>query len=72
VLFVGYQAPGTPGRAIQDAARRGGSVRLDSEEIDVRANVETLSGLSAHADQRELVRWAAALPEPRKGRPASR
>lgn len=69
VLFVGFQAPGTGGRAIQEAARRRrngevGSVRLDHEDVIVRANIETISGLSAHADQRELRRWVRAIPNP--------
>ena len=62
ILFVGYQAEGTPGRAIQRAAARGGRVWLDHEEVKVRAEVETLGGLSAHADRRELARWLAAIP----------
>lgn len=67
VLFVGYQARGTPGRAIQEAARRGGGrVRLDGEEVMVRCEVQTLSGLSAHADRTELLRWLRALPNPRR------
>jgi metallo-beta-lactamase family protein len=66
VVFVGFQAPGTAGRAIQDAARRGGSVQLKGQYVPVRAQVETLSGLSAHADQRELIRWVRALPDPRR------
>jgi metallo-beta-lactamase family protein len=64
VLFVGYQAAGTPGRAIQ-AARPGDRVRIDGEEVPVRAAIETLSGLSAHADRKELLRWLRALPAPR-------
>lgn len=63
VVFVGYQAEGTPGRAIQRAATRGGRVWLDHEEVRVRAHVETLSGLSAHADRRELARWVGAVPD---------
>jgi metallo-beta-lactamase family protein len=63
VLFVGYQAEGTPGRGIQRAATRGGRVWLDHEEVRVRAHVETLSGLSAHADRRELARWLGAIPD---------
>lgn len=63
VLFVSYQAAGTPGRAIQRAATRGGRVALDHEEVRVRAHVETLSGLSGHADRRELSRWLGAIPE---------
>jgi metallo-beta-lactamase family protein len=72
VLFVGFQAPGTPGRAILDAGRRraqrGGvpTVRLDGREVDVRAAVEYLPGLSAHADRGELRDWLSALPEVRR------
>jgi metallo-beta-lactamase family protein len=64
VLFVGYQAPGTPGRAIQEAGK-GGIVRLDGDEVLIRARIETLSGLSAHADRSELAAWVGALPRPR-------
>ncbi len=72
VLFVGFQAPGTPGRAILDAGRereeRGGvpTVRLEGEEVDVRASVEYLPGLSAHADRGELRDWLVAIPEVRR------
>lgn len=62
IVFVGYQAEGTPGRAIQRAGARGGRVSLDHEEVRVRADVETLSGLSAHADRRELAHWLDAIP----------
>ncbi len=54
VLFVGYQAQGTPGRDIQTYGPRGGWVRLDGERYDIRAGIHTLSGYSAHADQRAL------------------
>jgi metallo-beta-lactamase family protein len=40
-------------------------VGLDGEDVRVRATVETLSGLSAHADRCELARWMRALPSPR-------
>jgi metallo-beta-lactamase family protein len=66
VLFMSYQAEGTPGRAIQRAATRGGRVWLDHEEVRVRAHVETLSGLSAQADRRELARWLGAIPDVQK------
>ena len=63
VLFVGYQAHGTTGRRIMEAAARGGrSVRIDGEETPVRAHVEVLKGLSAHADRRELAAWLRAIP----------
>ncbi len=66
VLFVGYQAEGTPGRRIQNAAASGGRVRIDGEEVLVRAKVATLRGLSAHADRRELLDWLRAIPEVRR------
>jgi metallo-beta-lactamase family protein len=65
VLFVGYQAEGTPGRAIQRAAARGGRVLIDHEEVRVRADVETIGGLSGHADRQELARWLRAIPDVR-------
>lgn len=66
VLFVGYQAEGTPGRRIQEAAKRGGKVRVDGEEVLVRARVATLRGLSAHADRKELRGWLASIPGVRR------
>ena len=68
VLFVGHQADGTPGRRIQEAARAGasGRVRLDGEEVLVRARIETLRGLSAHADRKELRTWLSHLPSPKR------
>ena len=63
VMFVGYQAEGTPGRRIQEAAKSGGRVRVDGEEVLVRASIETLRGLSAHADRGELFAWMKAIPD---------
>jgi len=64
VLIVGYQAAGTPGRALLEAASEGGErwVEFDGEKVKVRAAVHQLSGLSAHADQGELLAWLAAIP----------
>ena len=55
VLFVGYQAQGTPGRDIQRFGPGGGYVVLDGKRVDIRAGVHTISGYSAHADQKNLV-----------------
>ncbi|PKO55875.1 MAG: MBL fold hydrolase [Betaproteobacteria bacterium HGW-Betaproteobacteria-21] len=61
VLFVGYQAKGTPGSDIQTYGPRGGYVDLDGERIDIRAAIHTLSGYSAHADQNDLVRFVTRM-----------
>jgi metallo-beta-lactamase family protein len=62
VLFIGYQARGTLGRAIQQAGRRRGrNVTINGQQIPVRADIQTLSGLSAHADRGELAGWLASL-----------
>jgi metallo-beta-lactamase family protein len=60
VLFVGYQAAGTPGREIQ-RSEQGGSVRLEAETYPIRAAVESISGYSAHGDQQDLLRFAAGI-----------
>jgi len=54
VIFVGYQAMGTPGRAIVDGAR---SIKIFGEEIAVKARVYTIGGLSAHADRQGIIDW---------------
>jgi metallo-beta-lactamase family protein len=66
LLFAGHQGVGTPGRRIQDASKRGGGVWLDGQEVPVRCRVDTLRGLSAHADRSELAAWLGAIPEVRR------
>ena len=58
IVFVGYASGGTPARRIIDGAR---SVMLFGEEVPVRAQVHTINGFSAHADQAELLRWHARV-----------
>jgi metallo-beta-lactamase family protein len=54
ILFAGYQAEGTRGARIQAGEP---TVRVFGQDIPVRAHVRNISGLSAHADRKELVRW---------------
>ena len=54
VVFTGYQAEGTLGRRLMEGAE---TVHLFREEIQVRARIERLNALSAHADQGEIIRW---------------
>ncbi len=58
VLLSGFQAAGTRGRALQDGAP---SVKIDGQFVTVKAQVAALDGLSAHADQSELLRWLAGF-----------
>ncbi|PAU86531.1 MBL fold hydrolase [Pseudomonas sp. WN033] len=61
VVFVGYQAKGTPGHAIQQHGPRGGYVSLEGERIQIKAGVHTLGGYSAHADQKGLVNFITRM-----------
>lgn len=58
VVFIGFQAEGTPGRYIQD---KKDWVRLDGQRFDIQAAVHTISGYSAHADQRDLIRFVQGM-----------
>lgn len=59
IVFVGYAAEGTLARRIIDGAR---SVHLFGEDIQVRAQVWTINGFSAHADQGALLSWLGGSP----------
>ncbi|MGG2397469.1 MBL fold metallo-hydrolase RNA specificity domain-containing protein [Pseudomonas sp. SH1-B] len=61
VLFVGYQAEGSPGRQIQRFGPRSGYVEFDGQRYDIRAQVHTIGGYSAHADQLGLVRFVTRM-----------
>lgn len=61
VLFVGYQASGTPGRKIQKYGPSGGYVELDGQRYTIKAGVDTITGYSAHADQKDLVNFVKRM-----------
>ncbi len=63
VLFVGYQAKGTPGATIQAHGPKAGYVELDSKRFAISAGVTTLGGYSAHADQQGLVDFVTGMSE---------
>ncbi|GAB2666830.1 MBL fold metallo-hydrolase [Vibrio panuliri] len=63
VLLAGYQAEGTLGRAIQNGDML---VDIDGEEIEINAQVHTMSGYSAHADQADLLAFVQGISQPPK------
>ena len=64
VLFVGYQAKGTPGRDILTYGPRGGWVEFDGKRYDIRARVHQVGGYSAHAGQSDLLRFVKGIEPP--------
>ena len=58
MVFAGYQAAPTLGRALVDGAD---SVKLFGETIEVRAHIEVIAGLSGHADRTGLLEWIRAF-----------
>ncbi len=63
VILGGYMAEGTRGRLLQDGAK---FLRMHGQEVPVRAAIETIPGLSGHADRNGLLRWLAPLEAPRR------
>lgn len=63
VLFTGYQAVGTLGRQLIEGAPE---VKIHGQVIPVRASVEKMNALSAHADQGEILKWLGGFKKPPK------
>ena len=60
VIFVGYQAVGTLGRHIVDGARW---VKIFHEDILIKAQIHTINGFSAHADQSAIIKWISQMED---------
>lgn len=63
VIFVGYQASGTPGRFI---SRGSDWVRLNGRRYEISAEIHRINGYSAHGDQADLIRFVQQMDEPPK------
>lgn len=61
ILFAGYQAGGTRGAAITAGAT---SVKIHGGQVPIRAKVDNLHMLSAHADVDEIMRWLGTFENP--------
>lgn len=59
IIFIGFQAPGTRGAIIRNGGR---SVRIFSQEVEIRAQVAALEQFSDHADTEELLHWLETFP----------
>lgn len=61
IVFVGYQAAGTPGRRILDGEPE---VKILGEWVPVRCRIARIGGFSAHADWQEILKWLEGLKLP--------
>lgn len=61
VVFVGYQPAGTRGRRLQDGEKL---IKIHGQMVPVRAQIESVSSLSAHADSGEVMRWLGGFKRP--------
>ena len=58
VLLVGYQAEGTRGRQLQEGSHE---IRFFGKYYPVKAKIESIESLSAHADQNDLLNWISKI-----------
>jgi metallo-beta-lactamase family protein len=58
IVFVGYQAVGTPGRKLVENIKK---ITLFGEDVDVAARIFTINGFSGHAGQSQLLDWFKPL-----------
>ncbi len=60
VIFSGYQAQGTLGYSLQSGAT---TVEIEGQPVVVNAQIHSMSGYSAHADQRDLLKFVTGIPK---------
>lgn len=60
LLFVGFQAPGTRGYRVLNGEK---SLKMYGKWVQMNMQIRQLEGLSAHADQKELIDWLSELPK---------
>lgn len=60
ILFIGYQAAGSIGRAIEDGSNE---IKIDGKKVPIKAQIETVSGYSSHKDSDGLVNFVADTVE---------
>ena len=58
VLLVGYQAEGTRGRQLLDGVHE---IKLFGKYFPVKATIKSIDSLSAHADQKDLIKWMSTI-----------
>jgi metallo-beta-lactamase family protein len=64
ILFTGYQSEGTRGRAILNGAHE---VKIHGTYVPIRMKISSLSAMSGHADQKEMIAWLSNItPAPQK------
>jgi metallo-beta-lactamase family protein len=61
ILFAGFQAAGTRGAAMMGGVE---TIKIHGQQIPVRAEVQNLSMLSAHADSNEIMKWLRGFARP--------
>ena len=64
VLFVGYQSPGSMGRALLEGANK---VKIFGEVVKVKASIYNMETFSAHADKVQMLDWLKKMTQKPKG-----